>query len=279
MAIQNISARSPAFSQLSSGLRDILPLAAGVAVYGLAFGLLAAQASMDGLQTGVMGTIVFAGSSQIIAVERLVAGTGAGAAILAGLALNLRLLLITASLRDEYSGRPWWQVLLGVHLATDENWALMHAMRARGHQAGYWYLIGGGIGLIAVWVLSTVAGGHSEEKTVMPREGPDQRWHEYQAACHLRQPGPPAEHVRHRWTGHDCIGARALLSCLPDADWMLGDRGYDADWFREALKDKGIRACIPGRKQRKTPVRYDKRRYKRRHRPSRDIAAQCTAGQ
>ncbi|UWQ28572.1 AzlC family ABC transporter permease [Leisingera sp. M523] len=158
MAIQNISARSPAFSQLSSGLRDILPLAAGVAVYGLAFGLLAAQASMDGLQTGVMGTIVFAGSSQIIAVERLVAGTGAGAAILAGLALNLRLLLITASLRDEYSGRPWWQVLLGVHLATDENWALMHAMRARGHQAGYWYLIGGGIGLIAVWVLSTVAG-------------------------------------------------------------------------------------------------------------------------
>ena len=42
--------------------------------------------------------------------------------------------------------------------------------------------------------------------------------------------------------------------------------GYDADWFREALKQKGIRACIPGRKQRKTAVRYDKRRYKRRNR-------------
>ncbi len=43
----------------------------------------------------------------------------------------------------------------------------------------------------------------------------------------------------------DCIGARALLSSLPDVDWLLGDRGYDADWFREALQDKGIRACIP----------------------------------
>ncbi|WP_229864560.1 transposase, partial [Seohaeicola zhoushanensis] len=32
------------------------------------------------------------------------------------------------------------------------------------------------------------------------------------------------------------------------------------------LQDKGIRACIPGRKQRKTPVKYDKRRYKRRNR-------------
>ncbi len=64
----------------------------------------------------------------------------------------------------------------------------------------------------------------------------------------------------------DYIGVRALLSGLPDVDWPLGDRGYDADWFREALKDKGTRACIPGRKQRKKPVKYDKRRYKRRNR-------------
>ena len=63
----------------------------------------------------------------------------------------------------------------------------------------------------------------------------------------------------------DYIGARALLGSLPNVEWLLGDRGYYADWFREALKDKGIRACIPGRKQRKTAVRYDKRRYKRRN--------------
>ena len=64
----------------------------------------------------------------------------------------------------------------------------------------------------------------------------------------------------------DYTGAAALLSSLPTADWMLADRGYDADWFREALKDKRIRACIPGRKKRKKTVRYDKRRYKRRNR-------------
>ena len=67
----------------------------------------------------------------------------------------------------------------------------------------------------------------------------------------------------------DDIGARALVSSLPKVDWLLGDRGYDADWFREALKDKGIRACIPGRKQRKKTVKY----------PSRDIAAQYPVGQ
>jgi transposase len=62
------------------------------------------------------------------------------------------------------------------------------------------------------------------------------------------------------------IGARALCDSLPDVDRLLGNRGYDADWFREALREKGIHAYIPARKQRKATVMYDKRRYKRRNR-------------
>jgi transposase len=77
----------------------------------------------------------------------------------------------------------------------------------------------------------------------------------------------------------DYTGAAALMNGLPEAEWLLADRGYDADWFREALVGKGTKPCIPGRKSRKKTVKYDKRRYKRRNRPSRDIAAQCTAGQ
>lgn len=64
----------------------------------------------------------------------------------------------------------------------------------------------------------------------------------------------------------DYIGAAAMLDSLPRAQWLLGDRGYDADWFRDALQAKGITPCIPGRKSRTEPIRYDKRRYKRRNR-------------
>ena len=64
----------------------------------------------------------------------------------------------------------------------------------------------------------------------------------------------------------DYTGAAALLGSLPKAGWLLADRGYDADWFREALKDIGIKVCIPGRKSRKKAVKYDKRRYKQRNR-------------
>ena len=43
----------------------------------------------------------------------------------------------------------------------------------------------------------------------------------------------------------DYTGAMALLNNLPDADWLLADRGYDADWFREAFSEKGTKPCIP----------------------------------
>jgi transposase len=46
----------------------------------------------------------------------------------------------------------------------------------------------------------------------------------------------------------------------------LGGWGYDANWFREALIDKKITPCIPGRKSRDKPVKYDKRRYRKRNR-------------
>ena len=64
----------------------------------------------------------------------------------------------------------------------------------------------------------------------------------------------------------DYTGAAALMNGLPEAEWLLADRGYDADWFRETLVDKGKKPCIHGRKSRKTTIKYDKRRYKRRNR-------------
>lgn len=63
----------------------------------------------------------------------------------------------------------------------------------------------------------------------------------------------------------DYIGARALLDQLPAAKHMLSDRGYDADWYREGLENKGITPCIPARKGRKIPIPHDEIRYRQRH--------------
>lgn len=141
-----------------AGASDILPLAMGVAVYGLAFGLLAAQAGFTPLQIGFMGAVVYAGASQIIATQQWMAGAGVLASVLAGLALNLRILLMTASIRDLFANQPLWKTAFGAHMTADENWALLMAARARGRRVGYGYLIGGGLTQMAAWCASTVLG-------------------------------------------------------------------------------------------------------------------------
>ena len=44
----------------------------------------------------------------------------------------------------------------------------------------------------------------------------------------------------------DYRGAERMLPALPDANTLLADRGYDADWFREALAERDIEPCIGG---------------------------------
>jgi IS5 family transposase len=41
------------------------------------------------------------------------------------------------------------------------------------------------------------------------------------------------------------IEARAFLLSLPAVEWVLADRGYDADWFREGLKERSIKPSDP----------------------------------
>ncbi|NTT85659.1 IS5 family transposase [Tabrizicola sp. SY72] len=64
----------------------------------------------------------------------------------------------------------------------------------------------------------------------------------------------------------DYLGARALLSLIPKAGALLADRGYDADWLRNALIDMAISPCIPSRSGRKEQIPHDTDLYRKRHR-------------
>src|ERR1700730_1019083 len=63
----------------------------------------------------------------------------------------------------------------------------------------------------------------------------------------------------------DHKGARLILDALPPAKALLADRGYDRNWFRDALAKRGCEPCIPSTKSRKIPLPYDKALYKQRH--------------
>lgn len=63
----------------------------------------------------------------------------------------------------------------------------------------------------------------------------------------------------------DFKGAALMIDGLPNAKTLLADKGYDADWLRAALAERGIVACIPSKANRKTSIPHDAKLYRQRH--------------
>lgn len=63
----------------------------------------------------------------------------------------------------------------------------------------------------------------------------------------------------------DYKGAALMIDALPRAKHLIGDRGYDADWFRRALAERGTAACIPSKRNRKVAIPHDAALYRQRH--------------
>jgi 4-azaleucine resistance transporter AzlC len=116
--------RKVAVAAVATGIKRALPIVLGYVPIGFAYGVLAGKSGLSDANTLLMSLIVFAGSSQFIAVGLFAAGTGPAAVILTTFVVNLRHMLMAASLAPYLSG---WKKR---HLAwfsfelTDETFAL-----------------------------------------------------------------------------------------------------------------------------------------------------------
>ncbi len=63
----------------------------------------------------------------------------------------------------------------------------------------------------------------------------------------------------------DVTAAPALIERAGRMRYLLGDKGYDADRLRRSLREIGTTPVIPGRRNRKRAIRYDRQRYRARH--------------
>jgi transposase len=75
----------------------------------------------------------------------------------------------------------------------------------------------------------------------------------------------------------DFGGAARMIDAFPKAKALLGDKGYDADWFREALVERNIEACIPSKSNRKGHILHDTILYRHRHRSNHQLLDQSTS--
>lgn len=144
-------------SGIVSGARTCVPVALGVGGYGLAFGVLARQSGLSIVETVLMSAFVFAGAAQLIAVELWASPLPVVAIVLTTFIVNLRYVLMSASLRPWFKRLSPSQAYLSTFFITDETWALSIADLKSGSGRGG-FLLGAGVVLWLFWVATSTAG-------------------------------------------------------------------------------------------------------------------------
>jgi 4-azaleucine resistance transporter AzlC len=144
------------------GLSAALPIWIGYAAVGIPFGVLAGQAGLSPIQIALMSIIVFAGSSQFIAVAMIGSGASILPIIITTFFVNLRHLLMSSSLALYLKGVSKKRLSLFAYGVTDESFAVNLTKFMHGNWDVNSALVVNHTAN-AVWIVSTIAGGYLGE--------------------------------------------------------------------------------------------------------------------
>jgi predicted branched-subunit amino acid permease len=135
------------------GVRVGLPYAAAGLLLAISFGVVA-QPLMGSVAPIVMSALMFAGSAQFAATAVLAAGGGAGAAIAAGILMNLRYVPMGIALAPSLRGGPLRRAAIGQAMI-DFSWA---AASRGGGRFDPSFMVGATMPSYPCWVGGTAIG-------------------------------------------------------------------------------------------------------------------------
>ena len=151
---------SPIRHEFTTGIADSAPMLLGAAPFAVIFGTLATTGGISAAATLAMSMLVFAGSSQFIAITLLAGGAGLGVVAFTTFVVNVRHALYSATLRAHVAhlGRRW-RIPLAFAL-TDETFAVVQRHYAEPGSDAYrhWYYLGSCVAMYVNWVAWTAVG-------------------------------------------------------------------------------------------------------------------------
>jgi 4-azaleucine resistance transporter AzlC len=140
-----------------AGLKTIAPLIVAAMPIGLVFGAVAASKGLSPLEATLMSAMVFAGGSQFVAMDIWTHPASWTALGFAALLVNIRHVLMGASLGRKLQAFSPLQKYLGVLVMADENWAMSEA-RARRTVLTPAYYAGLAVLFYCNWVAASLVG-------------------------------------------------------------------------------------------------------------------------
>ncbi|HEV2065376.1 MAG TPA: AzlC family ABC transporter permease [Thermomicrobiales bacterium] len=139
------------------GLRATVPMGISVATYGVVFGILARQVGVTMSENILMNVFVFAGAAQTAALDQWSYPLPIFSIVMTVLLINLRLLLLGASVRPWIGALPPGKAYPLLHILFDEGWAI--AMNARRHgERDIGFFVGCNLAVGIAWLPAVVVG-------------------------------------------------------------------------------------------------------------------------
>lgn len=144
-------------NEFIDGMKASIPILLGYIPIGITYGLLAVRSGLSSIETVLMSIIVFAGSAQLISVNMIAVGAGMIPIIMMTFLVNLRHILMSASLSLHFKKTS--KSLLSVlgFLITDESFAVSSASIERYEDKGM-YFFGLGVSAYLAWIISSLLG-------------------------------------------------------------------------------------------------------------------------
>ena len=142
------------------GIKAGWPICLGYFPIGLAFGVLAQKAGLHPVEIGLMSLLVFAGSSQFVAVSMLSGGASVLSIVLTTFVINLRHLLMSSSLAVYLRSVSKSWTALFAYGVTDESFAV-NLTRFRDSNWDWRQALVVNQAANVAWVASSIVGAYS----------------------------------------------------------------------------------------------------------------------
>lgn len=131
---QKLSEENYLYPHILKAFKQVLPIIFGYIPIGFAYGVLAQKSGLSTGSTLMMSLLVFAGSAQLIAVGLFAAGSGPATIIATTFIVNLRHLLMSASLAPFLRNWKKLQQACFAFQLTDETFAVHSSRFLQGDQ-------------------------------------------------------------------------------------------------------------------------------------------------
>jgi len=147
-------------ADLLAGARAMVPWLVGVVPFGLVIGVSAARADIPTFSGWLTAPILFGGSAQVVVIDLLDAGATPAVVVIAALAVNLRLVLYSATMAPRWRGTPIGFQAVAAYLLVDPTLAVGVDGYERNEDphVGHRHYLGGAATLWVAWLAAVAVG-------------------------------------------------------------------------------------------------------------------------